>query len=339
MLIILYIFCLSFTVMKHSGLVKSLSIMSWNVNGLRSFTKHDSTGSVLASLINRHKVDVLCLQETKLQTSHVPEMDLYLKSQHKNIQSIFWSCSTARKGYSGTATVLFDHSKSFKIDNIQATYGIGDAEGDVEGRVVTVESDVFTVVNSYSPNVGGELKRLPYRTTQWDSQLAHHIRSLKARRPHVPVILTGDLNVAHSPLDYHNARDRRTLLQPGTTPQEQASFGTHFLQGCGLLDTFRTLHPAEQVYSYFSARAGPRGRAEKKGMRLDYVLLAPPTPIPNPTSNPTGSATAASDESTKLSGVTAYIEDEVRTTCFLMSNFLLSFGTSRCPATYLIFFF
>jgi exodeoxyribonuclease-3 len=250
-----------------------LSVMSWNVNGLRSLFKHDAKGEVLRSLIKERAVDILCLQETKIQSSHVTELDMHLKANFDVARS-FWSCSTARKGYSGTATLLLNtnghfHSGGEYIRDV--SYNIGNPEGDVEGRSITIETDKFKLVNTYVPNSGAELVRLNYRTGAWDVQLARHIQNLKASTVK-PVILVGDMNVAYSPLDYHNPQEPRTKLQACTTPQEQRSFSDLFLQQCGLVDTFRACYPAERRYSYFSNRLGMRGKAAQMGMRLDYVL-------------------------------------------------------------------
>lgn len=219
---------------------------------------------------------MLCLQETKIQASHVPELDAYMKNTF-GAHRIFWSCSRARKGYSGTAVLLFNNSEEHtKEDNHRTTFTINEVEGDVEGRTITLETDKFSLVNAYVPNSGAELAKLPYRVSTWDVKLAEHINELKARRPHVPVILTGDLNVAYGALDYHNPLESRTKLQAGTTPEEQASFRALLLQQCGLVDTFRAQYPEQRRYSYFSARLGDRGRRDKLGMRLDYVLAAMP---------------------------------------------------------------
>lgn len=253
--------------------LSKLSVMSWNVNGIRSFLKHDGNGDVLQSLIKKRRVDVLCLQETKLQSSHVADIDLHMRSQF-DITRSFWSCSTARKGYSGTAVLLLNtnghfHTMDEYVD--QVSYGIGEAEGDIEGRSITIETDSFSLVNTYVPNSGAELARLGYRTSKWDVQLAKHIENLTAKRKH-PVLLVGDLNIAHTAMDYHNPHEPRTKSQAGTTPEEQRSFGDLFLQQCGMVDTFRARYPNDRRYSYFSARLGARGRQAQLGMRLDYVL-------------------------------------------------------------------
>ncbi|KAJ1424151.1 Endonuclease/exonuclease/phosphatase [Ochromonadaceae sp. CCMP2298] len=300
--------------------VQSLSVVSWNVNGLRSFFKHDVDGRVLRELVERRSVDVLCLQETKLQPQHVPEMDAYLREQF-DVQQIYWNCSTARKGYSGTAVVVFNAAGGQATTaaavevgteggtadggTSQVCYGIGCADGDIEGRAITLRAPRFSLVNVYVPNSGASLARLSYRTDSWDAKLARHVSQLRRERPLLPVVLVGDMNVAHTGLDYHNPGVAATQRQAGTTPAEQASFAAKLLgldvdvdvdipvdvdvagvinvcvdvgddtELC-MIDTFRQRYPSLRTYSYFSARNGDRGRSLKLGMRIDYVLVAPP---------------------------------------------------------------
>ena len=259
--------------LQRSG--QKLSIMSWNVNGIRSFRKHDAKGKILGEMLKQREVNVLCIQETKLQSIQVAGIDRYLKDNY-DIRHSFWSCSRDRKGYSGTAVLMLGESGNFDDKAMTVSYGFNGSEDDDEGRVITVETDKFTLVNVYVPNSGAALARLMYRTDIWDKLLAKHISELQTKRPHVPVILAGDMNVARSALDYHNPEEPRTRLQAGTTPQEQQSFEQCILQGCGMVDTFRLLHPHVQRHSFFSARLGERGRQEQMGMRLDYVLLSTP---------------------------------------------------------------
>lgn len=260
----------------------------------------------MRDLLKRREVDVLCLQETKIQTTHVTELDVYMKETF-GAHSIYWSCSTARKGYSGTAVLLFDNNNGLlnKADH-RINYAINEEFGDLEGRAITMETDRFSLVNVYVPNSGSELLKLPYRVSAWDVKLAQHINDLKTRRPHVPVILMGDLNVAHRSLDYHNAHQPITKRQPGTTPQEQESFQSLLLHQCGLVDTFRAQHPTRQQYSFFSALLGERGRRYKLGMRLDYVLASLPDLSPH------HCATATPSDVAPALDFGAYIEDQVR---------------------------
>jgi exodeoxyribonuclease-3 len=227
----------------------------------------------------------------------------------------YWSCSTARKGYSGTAILLLNNNQHFSTDETEVvTYGIKDLEGDAEGRAITLQTDKFSLVNTYVPNSGAELARLPYRTNTWDARMAEHILSLRKARPHLPVLLAGDLNVAHTGLDYHNPDEPRTRMQAGTTPQEQASYAQRLLAECGMQDSFRALYPSERKYSYFSQRLGARGIVNQMGMRLDYILHTA-------SSAARGSGGSAVGEEGEAAGggggrlLEAYIEDDVSALC------------------------
>ena len=286
---------LSICLKHHSG----LSILSWNVNGLRSLIKHDnairssisskleenqmatSATNIFNRLIQKRNVDILCLQETKLQEQHVAELDRYLRSV-LDIHSIYWSCSTIKKGYSGTAIILLNTKYNQEIYNsinteVKVSYNLDDDEVmNDEGRIITLECDKYSLINTYVPNSGDQLVRLPYRIDNWDQKLSSHIIRLKRKRPNVPVILVGDLNVAHTHLDYYNSRDKYTHYQPGLTPQEQSSFSDKIIEACGMIDTFRFQYPTLQKYSYFSARLKDEGRRRRMGYRIDYVLLSAP---------------------------------------------------------------
>ena len=269
---------LSIDLKKQRTRSYALSILSWNVNGIRSFIKHDSVinqhdDSILKQIIQRRNIDILCLQETKIQESHVADLDLYLK-QNYNINQIYWSCSVAKKGYSGTATIVFNTDNTRHMRNFQVSYGIGDEIADKEGRVITLEGDHFTLINTYVPNSGDKLVRLQYRIGSWDAKLANHINRLIEKHDK-PLILAGDLNVAHTHLDYYNSCDLRTRFQPGLTPEEQSSFTDKLLKECGLIDTFRTQYPDTTQYSWFNPRMGDKGRMNRMGMRIDYILTTP----------------------------------------------------------------
>ncbi len=259
------------------------------------------------------KRDILCLQETKLQEQHVSDVESILRSELRP-RSMHWSCSRARKGYSGTAILLLS-SKGPSSDMLEkVSFGIGDYEGDLEGRSITLSTPSFNLVNVYSPN-SGDLARLTYRTQEWDQKLGLHLQALTATTSSlfpnqsnnsiavVPTILVGDLNVAHTHLDYYNHLDPATRSQPGTTLLEQESFEKNLLTICPfptcetinvckecdpttsshslpspptthltLRDTYRSVFPHQRVYSFFNARQGEAGRAAKKGYRLDYIL-------------------------------------------------------------------
>lgn len=323
---------------KHNHSAEALSILSWNVNGLRSFIKHDSAinnnNSILKQIIQRRNVDVCCLQETKIQESHVSELDQYLRLNY-DINQIYWSCSVARKGYSGTAIIIFNTENTKNIKNLQVSYGIGDEIADKEGRVITLEGDNFTLINTYVPNSGDKLVRLQYRIESWDSKLASHINRLieKRRDKQIPLILAGDLNVAHTHLDYYNSCDVRTRFQPGLTPEEQNSFTNKLLKECGLIDTFRTQYPDTTQYSWFNPRMGDKGRINRMGMRIDYILTTPVVPIKSSLLMPLSSTNVDSN----IVGATinnklfsshhydAYIEEEVCIIIILLLKYLLIF--------------
>jgi exodeoxyribonuclease III len=269
---------MSSTCKKGNG-VDVVRVASWNVNGIRSVFKHDPQGQALRNIVEKHKPDVLCLQETKLQESQVEAVEEQFRSVHDDLRpdKIFWSCSRGRKGYSGTAMIIFDvnnNSLFANPDDYSIHYGIGDPDGDIEGRSITLEHKLFSLVNVYVPNSGAGLKRLNYRTTTWDIALASHIERLKKRRG-VRTILTGDLNVAHTQQDYWNPHNPATKKQAGTTPEEQTSLWKNFLSpdtGPLLSDTYRQLYPDGNGFSYYSARKGDGGRIRREGMRIDYVL-------------------------------------------------------------------
>lgn len=247
---------------------EKLSIVSWNVNGIRSLLKHDKEGKVLQDLVNRRNVDILCLQETKLQECHTADIEIELM-KILPLKKAYWSCSTARKGYSGTATLILN---SDYLDSSMRN-GVNDSNGDKEGRCQTLETKNFFIVNVYVPNSGAELKKLDYRTNIWDTALSDYILSLHEKSPEKSIILAGDLNVAHESLDYYNPSDPRTKKHAGTTPQEQESFKEKLLSKANFIDTFRAVYPSTSMYSYFSARLGDTGRRNKLGMRIDYILI------------------------------------------------------------------
>jgi len=245
----------------------SVKLLSWNVNGFRSFLKHDINGSMLKNLLESRKVDILCVQETKLSDSHTDDVEKSLKEALGHNIRCYWYCSVARKGYSGTGLVILD-------DHIEITdvkVGIYLEQANLEGRVITLNTPKFSLVNCYVPNSGSVLERLPFRVNEFDISLKEHIKKLKANRPNIPVIIVGDMNVAYSDLDYYNYDNPVTKKQAGTTPEEQMSFFINILDQ-GFIDTFRKVFPTSSTYSYFSARKGDLGRERRQGLRLDYIL-------------------------------------------------------------------
>ncbi|XP_057982672.1 DNA-(apurinic or apyrimidinic site) endonuclease, chloroplastic isoform X2 [Malania oleifera] len=237
-----------------TGNTKSVKLMSWNVNGLRALLKLEACSAL--QLAQREDFDVLCLQETKLQEKDVETIKQCLVDGYENS---FWACSSSKLGYSGTAIIS-------RIKPLSVSYGLGIADHDTEGRLVTAEFDTFYLLNAYVPNSGEGLKRLSYRVTQWDTSLSSYMKELEKSKP---VILTGDLNCSHEEIDIYNpAGNRRNA---GFTNEERESFGANFLSK-GFVDTFRKQHPGVVGYTYWGYRHGVR--KTNKGWRLDYFLVS-----------------------------------------------------------------
>ena len=218
-------------------------LTSWNVNGLRACVKKG-----FPDFVAQQQADYLCLQETKVNPGTIPEDNFnYDWNTHH--------CAD-KKGYSGTAI----YSDSEPI----ATYqDFPEHEG--EGRTLTIETPHFFLVNTYVPNAQAELARLPYRL-EWDKSLRQHLQELDQTKP---IILCGDLNVAHQEIDI--ARPDANRRSPGFSDEERESLTQHL--NIGLIDTFRHLHPDEpDQYSWWSYRGGARAR--NVGWRLDYFLIS-----------------------------------------------------------------
>ncbi|KAI4319620.1 hypothetical protein MLD38_033200 [Melastoma candidum] len=230
-----------------------MRLLSWNVNGLRSLLKNP--GFCALELAQRENIDVLCIQETKLQEKDIEVM----KNLLEGYSNSFWTCSVSKLGYSGTAVIS-------RVKPLLVTYGLGIPDHDSEGRLVTAEFDSFYLLCSYVPNSGDGLKRLPYRISEWDPSLGRYMKELEKSKP---VILTGDLNCAHQEIDIYNpAGNKRSA---GFTIEERQSFEANFLSK-GFVDTFRRQHPHAVGYTYWGYRHG--GRKTNKGWRLDYFLVS-----------------------------------------------------------------
>ena len=225
-----------------------MQITSWNVNGIRAIMKKDFTGNIQS--INP---DILCLQETKAQVNEVQEA---LKD-FADTYEIFVN-SAEKKGYSGTA--LLSKSKPSKI-----TYDIDIPEHNNEGRVITAEYQNFFLVNVYTPNAGQGLKRLEYKK-QWNKDFQNYVTGLNLQKP---VIITGDLNVAHQAIDLKNAKSNYNKTA-GYTEVEIQGFSD--LLKAGFIDTFRHLYPDKIAYTYWSYRFNARIR--NAGWRIDYFLVS-----------------------------------------------------------------
>lgn len=220
-------------------------LISWNVNGIRACIKKG-----LRDFANWCEADFLCLQETKVNPDTIPDEDF----------SFAWKTfhSAEKKGYSGTAVFAQEEPLAAQED-----FPPADHAG--EGRAITIETQDFFLVNTYVPNAQGGLARLPYRM-QWDQDLRAYLQVLDKRKP---VILCGDLNVAHEEIDI--ARPSANRNSPGFSDEERSGM-THLLEA-GFVDTFRHLHPDEpRHYSWWSYRAGARAR--NVGWRLDYFLIS-----------------------------------------------------------------
>ncbi|MCI6461751.1 MAG: exodeoxyribonuclease III [Prevotella sp.] len=220
-----------------------MKLVSWNVNGLRACAGK-GFGDIFASL----DADFFCLQETKMQAG---QLDL----QFSGYQS-YWNYAD-RKGYSGTC-IYTRHTP------LAVTYGIGIDEHDHEGRVITLEMDTFFLVCVYTPNAQDGLRRLDYRM-QWEDDFRAYLMSLDTRKP---VIVCGDLNVAHNDIDLKNPKTNHN--NPGFTDEERGKFSS--LLSSGFSDTFRELHPEDATYSWWSYRF--HAREKNIGWRIDYFLCS-----------------------------------------------------------------
>ncbi|MDY4499422.1 MAG: exodeoxyribonuclease III [Prevotella sp.] len=220
-----------------------MRLISWNVNGLRA-----CEGKGFSEVFKSLDADFFCLQETKMQAG---QLDL----QFEGYES-YWNYAD-KKGYSGTA--VFTRLKPLKV-----TYGIGIDEHDHEGRVITLEMDTFFLVTVYVPNSQDELKRLDYRM-RWEDDFLNYIKRLDAIKP---VIVCGDLNVAHKEIDLKNPKTNRR--NPGFTDEEREKF-SQWLDS-GFTDTFRFLYPEQVTYSWWSYRF--RAREKNTGWRIDYFVVS-----------------------------------------------------------------
>ena len=203
-----------------------MKFISWNVNGLRACVQKG-----FLDFFNSIDADFFCIQESKLQ---VGQIDLGLPGYHQ-----YWNYAE-KKGYSGTAIFA-------KNEPLSVSYGIGIDEHDKEGRVITLEYDNFYLVTCYTPNSQNELKRLPYRM-QWEDDFREYLKTLDAKKP---VVLCGDLNVAHNEIDLKNPKNNRK--NAGFSDEERSKM-TELLSS-GFTDTFRYFYPdAEGIYSWWSYR-------------------------------------------------------------------------------------
>ncbi|MBQ2399078.1 MAG: exodeoxyribonuclease III [Muribaculaceae bacterium] len=221
-----------------------LKFISWNVNGLRAVA-----GKGFADIFRDLDADFFCLQETKLQEG---QLDIAFDGY-----TSYWNYAE-KKGYSGTA-IFTRHTP------LSVSYGIGIADHDLEGRVITLEMQDFYLVTVYTPNSQDGLKRLDYRMN-WEDDFRNYLLRLDQTKP---VILCGDLNVAHQEIDLRNPKTNRK--NPGFTDQEREKFTA--LLNSGFIDTFRHLHPdTTDAYSWWSYRF--QARAKNAGWRIDYFVTS-----------------------------------------------------------------
>ena len=221
-----------------------LKLISWNVNGIRACCDKGFRES-----FKELDADFFCLQETKMQEG---QLDL----QFEGYQS-YWNYAE-KKGYSGTA--IFTRHQPLSV-----TYGIGVEEHDHEGRVITLEMENFYLITVYTPNSQDGLKRLDYRMT-WEDDFLAYLKKLEEKKP---VVVCGDLNVAHQEIDLKNPKANRR--NAGFTDEERAKF-THWLDA-GFTDTFRHFYPDQKdIYSWWSYRF--KAREKNAGWRIDYFVTS-----------------------------------------------------------------
>lgn len=221
-----------------------MKLISWNVNGLRAVV-----GKGFVDIFNALDADVFCLQETKLQAGQI-ELDLPGYEQYWNYAE--------RKGYSGTAVFT-------RIKPLNVTYGMGIEAHDTEGRMITLEYETFYLINVYTPNSKDGLARLPYRM-EWEDDVRAYLKKLEQTKP---VVLCGDLNVAHEEIDLKNPKTNRK--NAGFSDEERAKM-TELLSE-GFIDTFRYFYPDKTgEYSWWSYRFN--ARKNNAGWRIDYFIVS-----------------------------------------------------------------
>jgi len=225
-----------------------MQLISWNVNGIRAAVKNGFT-----NFLKTERPDILCLQEVKISDS-ARDKEMFDFQNYTE----YWN-SAQKPGYAGTAILV-----SEKLAQPIVTNGIGKPEYDTEGRVQTAEFDKFYLVNTYFPNTRHDLSRLDFKL-DFDEALLSHLKKLEKKKP---VILTGDLNVAHEEIDLTNPKENDG--NPGFHPLER-KWMTKFLNN-GFIDTYRFLYPKKVQYSWWSYRFGARRR--NIGWRIDYFCVS-----------------------------------------------------------------
>ena len=221
-----------------------MKLISWNVNGIRA-----CVGKGFLEFFKEADADIFCIQESKMQAG---QLELDLPGYHQ-----YWNYAE-KKGYSGTA--IFTKRKP-----LSETYGMGIEEHDKEGRVITLEFEDFYMVTVYTPNSQNELARLDYRMT-WEEAFLAYLKKLEENKP---VIVCGDMNVAHKEIDLKNPKTNRK--NAGFTDEEREKFS--ILLENGFVDTFRHFYPEQEgIYSWWSYRF--KAREKNAGWRIDYFLVS-----------------------------------------------------------------
>lgn len=221
-----------------------MKLVSWNVNGLRACVKKG-----FEEYFSKTDADIFCVQEIKLQEGQID----FNPEGYEG----YWNYAV-KKGYSGTAVFT-------KIQPLSVSYGLGIERHDREGRTITLEFNDFYLVNVYTPNSKRELERLEYRQ-EWEDDFREHLSKLDERKP---VILCGDLNVAHKEIDLKNPKTNRSSA--GFTDEEREKMTV--LLDSGFIDSFRHFYPdRENIYSWWSYRG--RARKNNTGWRIDYFIVS-----------------------------------------------------------------
>ncbi|MFH1286339.1 MAG: exodeoxyribonuclease III [Candidatus Magasanikbacteria bacterium] len=231
---------------------KTATIVSWNVNGIRATLRKG-----FADFLDIKKPDILGLQEVKIHDAGRAKENFDFKLYEE-----FWN-SAERPGYAGTA-IFIKHSFLKKYPVLSVKNGVGKKEFDSEGRVQTLEFKDFYLVNTYFPHTRHDLSRLPFKL-EFNKKVWGLVKKLEKKKP---VILMGDLNVAHTETDLANPK--ANIQNPGFLPEERESFDLFLKKN--MIDTFRTLHPEKIQYSWWSWRFNARAR--NVGWRIDYVVTS-----------------------------------------------------------------
>ena len=234
-----------------------MKIIAWNVNGIRSLLETNN----LDLLIEHENPDILCMGETKLSCVNNDIVDAQITLKYPQFKFKYWSLCKLKKGYSGTVILC-------KKKPINVYYGLkhGNKDIDEEGRVIVIQMKSFYLLHVYTPNSGIALNRLKWRTTEWDRAFENYINYLQTNKP---IIICGDLNVSYQTIDIANPKSNKKTA--GFTDEERESFGK-ILLNCGLIDTYRYLHPSKIEYSFWSYMK--KSREKNIGWRLDYFLVS-----------------------------------------------------------------